>query len=40
MSTKFELQERVAELEAELEEIYNTLGDLLGVEEEENDTEE
>ena len=40
MSTKLELQERVAELEDELEEIYNKLGDLLSVEEEDTDTEE
>jgi hypothetical protein len=40
MPTKLELQERVAELEGELEEVYNQLGDLLDVEQEDDDSEE
>lgn len=40
MPTKLELQERVAALEDELEEIYNKLGDLLDVEQEDDDSEE
>ena len=35
--TKLELQERNAELEGELEEIYNQLADLLDVEEDDDD---
>ena len=40
MPTKLELQERVAELEGELEEVYNQLSDLLDVEQEDDDSEE
>jgi hypothetical protein len=39
MPTKAELQERVTELEEELEEIYAKLGHLLAVESEEDDDE-
>ena len=35
MATKVELEERVADLEEELEGVYHKLGDLLGIDEEE-----
>lgn len=40
MATKVELQERVSDLEDELEEIYNRLGDLIGVEQQDDDEAE
>ena len=40
MPTKLELQERVVELEDEIDEMYNRLGELLGVKEEDTETEE
>ena len=39
MATKVELQERVSELEHELETIYDTIGDLLDIEGEPDEDE-